>query len=499
MDAADPQRSDLEGIAFHAIAKLSVGIVITRSGRVIYANDAFASMTAMEPEAITGGEHPFLGAPVVTEHTARAVREYMESPDSVTPLRVDYVRGDELPAWNELQLCREGEDLVWMHRDITQQVGTHELWQRYEFLLDTSQQYMALVNRNHAYDLVNRSFAEAFATTPDEVNGSSAETVWGSAMFSHVIAPHLATCFAGEEVRVKHWVELPVGGRRYLDMIYTPYKDHDGVVIHAVFVAWDVTKEQIATEAVQDINRQLEQRVTQRTAELQDTLQELEAFNYTIAHDLRTPLRFLKSFTQILEDSAESNLDVEGQHVVSMISKGVAEMQHMIDRLLDFSRLSRKPLCLESCALDSVLEEARQTLLESAAELNIEGLPTCQGDPALLKQVFVNLLQNADKFSRDVPSPKISVFPVPAPQGMVQVCVQDNGIGFNMSHADAMFAPFKQIHEHNDVQGNGLGLAIVKRIVERHGGRVWSQGEAGKGARIFVELRGEDPEGITPP
>jgi len=479
----------LEGIAFRALAKLSVGIVITLEGDVVYCNEAFASMTGLDRKAVAGGLHPFLGGPFVSDATAGRLAAYLKSPDPATPARIGYVRADGLPAWNEVQLCREGEHLIWMHRDITQQVGTHELWQRYEFLLDTSPQFMALVNREHAYELVNRAFAEAFATTPTEISGTGAATVWGRTMYAAVVAPHLAACFRGEEVQVKHWVDLPSGGRRCLDMIYTPYKDGEGTVIHAVFVAWDVTREILATDAVQTANRQLELRVADRTAELQDTLQELEAFNYTIAHDLRSPLRFLKSFTQMLEDAPGTALDDSGRHVVAMIAQGVAEMQHMIDRLLDFSRLSRKPLCLECCDLGRVVRDARRSLADPETAVEIEPLPPCQGDPPLLKQVFVNLLQNAEKFSREGVPPEIAVFPVPAGAGMVRLCVRDNGIGFNMTHAEALFAPFKQLHDHPNDQGSGLGLAIVRRIVERHGGRVWAESDGEEGARFYVELR----------
>lgn len=481
--------SQFHEVAYHVLERLSVGIAITQQGTVVYCNEAFSSMTALNPMSLLGEPHPFLVAKLVTESAAATVRDYLEEPAPAAPLRVDYVRGDGLSAWNEIQLCRERDYITWMHRDITQQVGTHELWQRYEFLLDTSQQFMALVNRDRAYELVNRSFAYAFGTTPEEVNGASAATVWGKVSYSAVVAPHLETCFQGEEVYVKHWVELPAYGRRYLDMIYTPYKNEDDEVIHAVFVAWDVTAEKVATDAVHDINRQLEQRVAERTAELQDTLRELEAFNYTIAHDLRSPLAFLKSFAQMLEERTENAFDDTAGYYVSMISKGVAEMQLMLERLLDFARLGRRPLRFTRCDLNTVVASASETIAAPGTDILIGTLPPCQGDESLLKQVFVNLLQNAVKFSRQTPAPAIHVETVDAGDGMVGVCVRDNGPGFPMSHAEAIFSPFKQLHSHDEDSGSGLGLAIVRRIVERHGGRVWAESDEGQGARFFVVLR----------
>lgn len=479
---------ELEALAFRALGRFSVGLTVTRRGEVVYCNEAFASMIGLSQESLVGHTHPFLDRTLVTNAMYSEFQAYCDGPNPTTPIRVSYVRGDGVEAWCEVQLCPEGDYTTWTHRDISAQVATHELWQRYEFLLNTSLQFMALVNQDHAYDLVNRAFAEAFGATPEDVNGSGASTLWGKSLYSAIVAPDLERCLQGEVVQTKHWVELPVGGRRFLDMIYTPYRDDAGEVIHAVFVAWDVTAEKLATDAVQDSNRQLEQRVAERTAALEDTLRELEAFNYTIAHDLRSPLRFLKSFTHLLEESGE--LTDSAANYVSMIANGVAEMQRMIDHLLNFARLGKKPLCLDVCDLNAVVAAAADVLLEAAADVSIESLPVCQGDEALLKQVFVNLLQNAEKFSRRAVAPRVRVYEVSAEPGMIGVCVEDNGIGFHMSQADAIFSPFKQLHEMQDEPGSGLGLAIVRRIVERHGGRVWARGEEGDGACIFITLPG---------
>ncbi len=491
MAASHDKHADLPAIAFRALGELGVGIVITLDDVVVYSNDSFASMTGLDTDVVQGKAHPFLSGPIVSDGIIGQLRSSLENPEPHSPIRVDYTRADGLPAWNEVQIRKEGPYATWLHRDVTQQIATHELWQRYEFILDTSHQYMALVNQEYSYELVNRAFAAAFGTTPEEVIGSGAATVWGKSMFTAVVKPHLKTSFQGEAVQAKHWVELPVGGRRCLDMFYTPYANRDGEVIHTVFVAWDVTKEELAADNVRDANRQLEQRVSDRTKELQDTLRELEAFNYTIAHDLRTPLRFLKSFTQMLGDGSGGELTDSGHEYLGMISQGVAEMQQMIDHLLNFSRLGRQPMALTPCDLNTIVDEAQHAMLSgSLTSVTRDDLPTCMGDEALLKQVFVNLLQNAEKFSAHKEHPEIVIERADADEGMVCVCVRDNGIGFDMNHAETIFSPFKQIHEQGDHPGSGLGLAIVRRIVERHGGRVWAESEDGEGARLYVELRG---------
>lgn len=491
-----PTEQLLESLGVRILSRLSVGIAITREGRITYANDAFASMMGIDPDCLPGALHPFLMESHIGADMLGAVQHALAEGNFKHPLRVRYERSDGFPAWNEAQIFAEGVHRVWIHRDITQQLGAHELWQRYERLVDSSRQFMALVDRSYTYELVNRSFAALFNADPHAMNGTIAPTVWGNALYESMVLPCLERCFMGEEVHIQRWLTLPSGARRHLDMVYSPYRDKSGQVQHAVFVAWDNTEEKIATDTVRDLNRALEQRVEDRTAELQDTLQELEAFNYTIAHDLRSPLRFLRSFASMLEEEAAGRLGDSGQYYCTMISRGVAEMQHMIDRLLDFSRLSRKPVLLEPCDLDAVVASAWEIAsVGESMQLEVNPLPGCQGDPSLLKQVFVNLLGNAAKFTRGAEVPRAWVYAEAAPADSVQICVRDNGIGFHMNHAEAMFAPFKQIHDQAGNPGSGLGLAIVRRIVERHGGAVWAEGEEGVGASIHVRLNAIDPSG----
>lgn len=481
------------------LARLSVGIAITNEGRIEYCNDAFASMMGREPGELPGESHPFLGHGLRDVEGAPIMMADAPARWLPTPLRVRYERPDGIPSWTEVEVFPDTGREVWIHRDITQQMGAHELWQRYEYLVDASRQYMALVDRTYSYALVNRSFAKLFNAAPETVNGTFAHTVWGNALYESMIGPSLDRCFRGEEVHVQKWVDLPSGARRYLDMAYSPYRDQSGEVRHAVFVAWDNTEEKNATDTVYDLNRALEQRVEERTSELQYTLQELEAFNYTIAHDLRSPLRFLRSFASMLEEDLGDDLGDSGRYYCTMISQGVAEMQHLIDRLLDFSRLSRKPVTLARCDLGAIVRSAWETAaVGEMIALDLQPLPECLGDAPLLKQVFVNLLGNAIKFTQGEERPVISVYPEPAAPDTVQICVRDNGIGFNMTHAEAMFAPFKQIHDQAGYQGSGLGLAIVRRIVERHGGAVWADGEEGIGAAIHVRL-GASPAATQTP
>lgn len=494
-----PAMPELARLAPSILDQLSLGVVITSNGAAIYCNEAFESMSGLPRQAIEGAAHPYL-RPGHVVSGGEDLRAQLETCAPFNPVRVRYERDDGFPAWNEIQIVHEGDHTIWIHRDLTQQIATHELWRRYAFLVDSSRQFMALVDRDYNYELVNQAFARLFNRAPDEINGASGASVWGEALFKNLVVPCLDHCFQGEEVQRQQWVVLPGGNHRYLNMVYTPYRGAGEDVRHAVFVAWDNTEEKRATDTVSEMNRVLEQRVEERTAELQDKMRELEAFNYTIAHDLRTPLRFLKSFAEMLEEESAACLGESGQYYCNMITQGVAEMQHLLDRLLDFAQLSRKPISLAPCDLNAVVAAARDTvLLDMSAAIRIDPLPTCLGESPLLKQVFVNLLSNAVKFTHASANPRIEVFSQSAPPGQVHICVRDNGIGFHMNHAEAMFAPFKQVHETNGAGGSGLGLAIVRRIVERHGGRVWAEGREGRGATIHVLLAAPENSAATTP
>lgn len=502
---SDCENPALAALGGRIVAQISIGIVVTRDNQVVCCNGAFESMAGLSCEAIEGKPHPFLADGRAEDGCGLDVplEACLEHALREKSVRVRYDRPDGFPTWNEIQFFQDGAHLIWVHRDITQQLATHELWRRYAFLVDSSRQFMALVDRHYTYALVNASFAGIFNTRPEEINGATGETIWGSALFETMVAPCLDQCFQGEEVHLQRWVAFPGGARRHLDMVYTPYRDKHGEVQHAVFVAWDNTEEKNATDTVHDLNKILEQRVEERTAELQDTMQELEAFNYTIAHDLRTPLHFLKSFTRMLEEESAGQLGESGLYYCSMITQGVAEMQHLIDRLLDFSRLSRKPISMSPCDLNAIVKAAREAVsVDGDITIEIAPLPPCLGDHALLKQVFVNLLGNAIKFTRVSPSPRADVYAEPSAPNTAHICVRDNGIGFHMNHAEAMFAPFKQIHDSAGNPGNGLGLAIVRRIVERHGGSVWAEGGEGAGATFHVQLgthRSGGPVEAAPP
>jgi signal transduction histidine kinase len=235
-----------------------------------------------------------------------------------------------------------------------------------------------------------------------------------------------------------------------------------------------------------------------RTAELEEANQELEAFSYSVSHDLRWPLRAIDGYSRILIDEYGSRLDPKAQRYLHSMRASTQQMDRLVEDLLAFSRLGRQPLKRQHA---DVAELARLALgeLESQTEgrsvdINIETLPPSSADPALLKQVFVNLLHNALKFTRTRPHAIISVT-YQDRDGIGVYSVQDNGIGFDMKYVDKAFGVFQRLHKPEEYEGTGVGLAIVHRIISRHGGRIWAEAEVDKGATFYFTLQGDTDNG----
>ncbi len=244
-------------------------------------------------------------------------------------------------------------------------------------------------------------------------------------------------------------------------------------------------------EELQQHSSELEQRVAERTAELKEVNQELESFSYQVSHDLRAPLRAISGFSGLFMNKYGTGLDEKGQEYLSMIQTSAKRMETLINELLTFSRLSRQPLTKREFLLkDLVLEVWKNLMVEQPTRqvtFTVDDLPVCHADPILLRQVFVNLLGNALKFSRNRELARIHVGVKMAESGRVY-WVEDNGAGFDMAYADQLFIAFRRLHSDMEFEGTGIGLAIVQRIIQRHGGQVWAEGIEGQGARFFFML-----------
>lgn len=250
---------------------------------------------------------------------------------------------------------------------------------------------------------------------------------------------------------------------------------------------------QTAEAALAGSNVRLEQRVTARTAELEASNRELEAFSYSVSHDLRSPLRSIDGFSRLVVEENEGRLSPDTARKLGVIRSAAQQMGVLIDDLLSFSRLGRvevkKRRVFTDGVVGEVVAELKQENVDRQIEFVIEELPACYADPILIRQVFRNLLGNAVKFSTLRPSARIEVGSIPtAAQGMVTFFVKDNGAGFDMQYIDKLFGVFQRLHRMEDFPGTGVGLALVRRIVERHGGKVWADAAVDVGATFYLTL-----------
>jgi len=249
-----------------------------------------------------------------------------------------------------------------------------------------------------------------------------------------------------------------------------------------------------AEEEVKRLNAELEQRVSQRTVQLEAANKDLEAFSYSVSHDLRAPLRAVDGFSEAVLADCAPLLPEKNQRHLQRIRAGAQRMGALIDDLLTFSRLSRLPLARRPADMTKLVRETIEELAPQQegrkVELRCGDLPLCHGDPALLKQIWVNLLSNALKYTRkrDIASIDIGC---KTDSGENVYFVRDNGTGFDMRFAEKLFGVFQRLHRAEDYEGTGVGLAIVQRIVHRHGGRIWVEAQENRGATFYFTLEEE--------
>jgi len=246
----------------------------------------------------------------------------------------------------------------------------------------------------------------------------------------------------------------------------------------------------VAMENVQ-LYAGLERKVADRTSQLQTLNQELEAFSYSVSHDLRAPLRHIDAYTQILQQEAAGTLSAASQRHLSIINEAARKMSTLIDDLLEFSRMGRAELRRRRVNMGklvaAVLTEMESETKDRAISWDIGDLPEVEGDGVLLKQVWVNLLSNAIKYTRHRAQAEIRIGATTRSEE-VEFFVQDNGAGFDMRFADKLFGVFQRLHRPEDFEGTGIGLASVRRIVARHRGRTWALGEVDRGATLYFTL-----------
>lgn len=291
----------------------------------------------------------------------------------------------------------------------------------------------------------------------------------------------------------------PAGNRKWVRSIGNPVRERDGRILQVQGAMQDVTAQHEAADQIRRLNEELEGRVRMRTAELEAANHALESFSYTVSHDLRAPLRTMDGFAEIVIEDYGPLLPPDGARRLRVIRERAQHMGTLIDDLLALSRLDREPMRAVTVDMRALVDETLAEQLALSAERRIEvavgELPACRGDRGLLKQVWVNLISNALKYTRPRDTAHVSIGCQRDADGHDVFFVRDDGTGFDMAHASKLFGVFQRLHRSEEFEGTGVGLAIVQRIVQRHGGRVWCDARPGAGAAFFFTLSAESAGG----
>lgn len=380
--------------------------------------------------------------------------------------------------------------------DITEQKISQELTRRSERIYrqmasSIPEAALVLVDQQRKIVLISGRILNVLGIPATEVEGKKVEDFLTGNF--NTILQHFQNAFSGVTAKDDFFFM----GRNYI-LHFVPFPDESGNIEHVMMLAVDVTVLKSSLDEVERLNTGLELKVIERTRRLEETVQELEAFSYSVSHDLRGPLRAINGYTQILLEDYANSMHEDGKVYLNNIIYYSARMGDLIDDLLDFSRVGKKEMNITRVDLNHMFEQVWNNLSiegKDKVDFRLSQLPVVYADFNLLSYVVGNLLSNAVKYSSRNPQPLVVVRSVNTDNGQA-ISVKDNGVGFDMKYYNKLFGVFNRLHDEGEFAGTGVGLAIVHRIVSRHNGWVWGYGEPDNGAEFFFTLGIHEQEEI---
>lgn len=475
-----------------------IGLALCRlDGRLVDVNPAYTRIIGRSAQQALASSYWELTPPSYSEAEGQQLRQ-LEQTGTYGPYEKDYIHADGHLVPVRLQGClveRDGERFIWSSvEDISEpkfaEQALLESEARYRHLFEANPHPMWIYDlETLAFLAVNDAAVAHYGYSRDQFLAMTIKDIRPSADVQRLLENVAQVSQGLDEAGV--WRHRRSDGS-IIEVEITSHTLELGGRPAELVLAHDITARRQAEAAMRQLNATLEQRVEQRTAQLEAVNRELEAFCYSVSHDLRAPLRAIDGFSAILLESYSPQFDAEGQRICRIIVENSRKMAQLIDHLLALSRFGRVSLEPTSVDMRSLAQEVFTDLTvgqdASAIRFRLGELPPAQGDPMLLRQVWSNLLGNALKFSALREHPCIEV-EGRREQGAVRYAVRDNGAGFDMRYSDKLFGVFQRLHSVREFPGSGVGLAIVERIVQRHGGKVWAEGTPGVGAVFYFTLQ----------
>ncbi|MDP9347874.1 MAG: ATP-binding protein, partial [Gemmatimonadota bacterium] len=379
---------------------------------------------------------------------------------------------------------------IQLRSDVGEQERVREVLRRQAALLDLAHDSILVRAPDSTLTFWNRGAERTYGWTREEALGQSSHSLLQTRFPSPLEEIERELDRDGEwKGELVHTTRS--GARMVVASRWALQRDERGSPVAVLEINRDITPRKRAEEALQEAHEELERRVRERTAELEAANRELEAFSYSVSHDLRAPLRSIDGFGQALLEDYADVLDETGKGYLQRVRSASQRMAQLIDDLLELSRVTRSEMRRETVDLSAVAREIAAELEGAHPARRVEWViddgVTARGDPRLLRQALENLLGNAWKYTAKQPDARIEFGEVEKGAETVYF-VRDNGAGFEMAYADKLFAPFQRLHSAHEFEGTGIGLATVQRILRRHGGRIWAEAEVGQGATFHFSL-----------
>jgi PAS domain S-box-containing protein len=389
-----------------------------------------------------------------------------------------------LITWFATLRKRVERELIESRDELERQVAIRT---RQASLLDLTHDSIFVRDMNDVIIYWNRGAQELYGWTPEQAAGKRTDELLGTVFpkpFHEIHAELLRTGrWEGEVEKTR-----ADGTRVLVATRWSLQRDENATPVAILESENDITDRRRRENEIHDLNREL----AKRSTELEGTNKELEAFAYSISHDLRAPLRHMVGYTELLQKHASALVDDKGRRYMMMILEAAKRMGNLIDDLLAFSRIGRAETRVTMVSLGQLVSEVQNEVWQDTEGRNmtwkIGPLPDLYGDKSMLKLALVNVISNAVKFTRTQSAPQIEIGYTDHPNNGAVLFIRDNGVGFDMKYVNKLFGVFQRLHRADEFEGTGIGLATVQRIIHRHGGRVWAEGQVGVGATFYLSL-----------